>query len=74
MKAKVVVVALLLSLVPNSLGSQTLLGNCGADITGIQLSTGNIYCFPAPAGTCSNSLDFSEACNTQYFPLFRGLI
>lgn len=59
---------LLTFLMPNSLGSQTLLGNCGADITGIQLSTGNIYCIPAPV-TCSNSFDFSETCNSQFLAL-----
>lgn len=50
--------------------AQTLLGNCGlTNITGIQLSTGNIYCIPIST-SCANKLDFSNACNSQYVGLF----
>lgn len=45
--------------------AQTFLGNCGSGIIGIQFSTGNVYCYPSPT-LCSNSMDFSQSCNTQY--------
>lgn len=44
---------------------QTLIGNCGAQITGIQLSTGNIYCIPIPKSS-SCSLNYSKSCATIY--------
>lgn len=57
--------AVLLALMGAAL-AQVLLGNCGTGVTGIQLSTGNIYCYPPPSASCPNSMDFSKPCNSQY--------
>lgn len=62
---KYLIVTLLL-LVASAAMAQTFLGSCGlSNITGIQLSTGKIYCFPTPS-SCINKLDFSIACDSQY--------
>ena len=45
---------------------QTYLGNCGANITGIQLSTGNIYCITAPSACGDGQLKYSVPCNAVF--------
>jgi hypothetical protein len=51
--------------------AQTLLGNCGlTNITGIQFSTGNIYCMPPPSGSCTGTINHSTGCAQ---PMFGGL-
>lgn len=46
--------------------AQTLLGNCSTSVI-VQLSTGNVYC---AVSSCTNRLDFGNACNSQYVGLF----
>lgn len=67
---KVFLFALAIVMLASLAWSQALIGNCGLDaITGIQLSTGNIYCSPAPApskspvaSACSGVIDASAKC------------
>lgn len=52
--------------------AQTLIGNCGTDITGIQLSTGNIYCIPPPITACGTGvIDLTTGCSIS---LALGLV
>lgn len=49
----------------------TLLGNCGAAITGFRVlgdQSIDIYCVPLPATACpAGGLDLSKGCNLQFY-------
>lgn len=67
---KVAISAILIfALVTGATMAQSLLGNCAGGFVGVDIVTGNVYCTP-PSGSCSNSLDFSQSCNSQYAPVF----
>lgn len=65
------VIALLLTVAFVSVAlSQTLVGTCSpGQAWGTRVNSDfsvNLYCFTPPSGGCSNSLDFSQACNSQF--------
>ena len=63
---KVFLFALAIAMLASLAWSQALIGNCGLDaITGIQLSTGNIYCSAVPSASpsvCSGVISASAKC------------
>jgi hypothetical protein len=65
---RVLLAAILVLAASEASPQTTLLGNCGSDITGIQLSTGNVYCVAPPPGACSpvDGLDYTKACDIVY--------
>jgi len=69
MKKTIIAMIWLVALSVDASPQITILGNCGSNITGIRLSTGDIYCI-VPPSCVGTGFDFSLSCNSQYLSVF----
>jgi hypothetical protein len=65
---RILVALIIAAIVTQVFAQTTLLGNCGVNITGIQLSTGNVYCIVVPS-SCSGAIDLLTGCAQ---PMMKG--